>query len=85
MSDTSYATGESQRDDADHPPIIRILLAIRGSFLLFVATMGVVMILLGATVLGGQGVIAAMFAIWGVSAVIYASGGVLFLRLIGYR
>jgi hypothetical protein len=53
--------------------------------LLFVATTGVVMILFGATVLGGQGVLSAMFAIWGLSAIIYAAGGVVFMRLIGYR
>jgi hypothetical protein len=69
-----------------HPnPVIRVLLAIRSSFLLFIATLGILLFLVGVVLYGGRGVLAAMFAIWGVSAVLYAGFGFLFLKVIGYQ
>ncbi|MFC4551090.1 MULTISPECIES: hypothetical protein [Halorussus] len=68
-----------------------LLLAIRKSFLAFVTTIGVVCCLLAALlseyVFVGlfNGVLAGMFAVWGVSAFIYAVLGHLGLRLIGYH
>ncbi|WP_227378668.1 hypothetical protein [Haladaptatus halobius] len=68
-----------------------LLLAIRQSFLAFVTAIGVVCcllaVLLSTHVLPAltNGVLAGMFAIWGVSAFIYAVLGHLGLRLIGYR
>jgi hypothetical protein len=85
MSNTWFPTRQSARTDDDHSPIVQLLLRIRRSFLLFVATVGVLLIVLGGTLFGGTGVLAAMFAIWGVSAILYALGGVLLMRLIGYR
>ena len=68
-----------------------VLLAIRQSFLAFVTTLGIVFcllsVLLSEYVLAGltHGVLAAMLAVWGVSAFIYAVLGHLGLHLIGYR
>ncbi|WP_225741377.1 hypothetical protein [Halorussus halophilus] len=68
-----------------------VLLAIRGSFLAFVTTIGVgcclLALVLSKYVIAGltNGVLAAMFAVWGASAFVYAVLGHLGLRLIGYR
>lgn len=64
-------------------PILRLLLAIRGSLLLFIATTGVLFILGGITVM--EGALAGMFGIWGVSALLYATLGYLLLKIIGYH
>ena len=71
-------------------PIVEILLAVRSSFLAFVTALGVVFVVV-AVVLSGyvpgitHGVLAAMFAVWGASAFVYAALGHVALRLIGYR
>ncbi|MFC4451306.1 hypothetical protein [Halorussus aquaticus] len=71
--------------------VTAVLLAIRQSFLAFVTAIGVgcclLAVLLSEYVLAGlsYGVLAGMFAIWGVSAFVYAVVGHLGLRLIGYR
>ncbi|WP_227356396.1 hypothetical protein [Haladaptatus salinisoli] len=68
-----------------------LVLAIRRSFLAFVTVIGVacclLAVLLSEYVLPGvtNGVLAGMFAIWGVSAFLYAVLGHLGLRLIGYH
>jgi lipopolysaccharide export LptBFGC system permease protein LptF len=73
--------------DTSRNPLIRVLLAIRQSFLLFIVALGVFMIGTGFVFqqLGMYYVLAAMFAIWGVSAILYAVGGYFFLKVIGYR
>jgi len=85
MAQESEAHAGPDWRDTSRNPAIRLLLAIRQSLLLFIIALGVVLILAGAFVLGGEGVLAAMFAIWGVSAILYAIGGFLFLKVIGYR
>ena len=68
--------------EEEHNPVIKILLTIRSSFLLFMMTLGIILFVIGGMI--AEGVPAGMFAIWGVSAVLYALLGVGFLRLIGY-
>jgi hypothetical protein len=82
--ETEAQTTPGWRDE-DHNPLVKLLLKIRGSFLLFTAAVGVFMILAALLIYGGTGVLSAMFTIWGVSAILYAAGGLLFLRVIGYR
>ena len=71
--------------------VIRALRKIRGSFMYFVASVGVLCILLG--VVGPlipwfgsfvEGPMAGFLGIWGVSAILFAGLGFLFMRLIGY-
>lgn len=84
--------GSDYRLDEDRGPLVRLSLAIRGSFLAFVTTLGVVFLVL-AVVLSNHvpvpylnsGVLSGMLAVWGVSAFVYAALGHLTLRLIGYR
>lgn len=78
-------SGGEPRSMASHAwdRFVDLLLAIRGSFLLFVGATGVLMFVFGATY--ARGLMAGMFAIWGASAVIYALLGFALLRLIGYR
>jgi hypothetical protein len=81
-------TGPAWRD-TDRHTAIRLLLAIRSSFLLFIVATGVFFVALASAPspvgLGGTGVLAAMFAIWGLSAILYAVVGFVFLTVIGYR
>lgn len=63
--------------------VLESLLAIRGSFLLFVTAVGVLFVVVGATAMNG--VLAGMFGIWGTSALLYAGLGYLLLKLIGYQ
>lgn len=78
-------------EHASNGRVTSALLAIRQSFLTFVTTIGIVCcllaVLLSEYVLPGLtvGVLAGMFAIWGVSAFIYAVLGHFGLRLIGYH
>lgn len=69
-------------DAAESDGLVGILLRIRSSFLLFVLTLGV-LLLVGGMVMS-DGVFAGLFGIWGVSALIYAGFGFVFLRAIGY-
>ena len=74
-------------DDAEHGPIVRLLLAIRGSFLRFTIFLGVVMIVAGVAVeytLTYQSVLAAMLLVWGVSAIIFGLLGFGFVLAIEY-
>jgi hypothetical protein len=64
-------------------PLLRILLAIRGSFLLFIVSIGVLLIVTGVTIM--DGVVAGMFGIWGISCLLYAGIGYGLLNLIGYH
>ena len=81
---------DDYRLDDDQGPLVRLSLAIRSSFLAFVATLGVVFLVL-AVVLSEHvpfvtnGVISGMLVVWGVSAFAYAGLGHLGLKLIGYR
>jgi len=75
-------------DDSEYGPIVRLLLAIRGSFLLSTIALGCVMILAGIAVevaLTNQGVVAAMLLIWGVSGIIYGLLGFAFVLAIEYQ
>lgn len=63
--------------------ILRILYAIRGSFLVFVLAVGIVWTAVGLYL--QEGVIAAMLVIWGVSAILYAGIGYGSLKLIKYN
>lgn len=72
--------------------VVEVLQAIRGSLMYFIATVGVLCILLGA--IGPmipwfgsyvQGTMAGFLGIWGVSALLFAGLGYLFMRLIGYN
>lgn len=71
--------------------LLAFLLLLRGSFLVFVVTLGVLFlflsILLSTHALKSvtHGVFAGMFAIWGVSALVYGALGHIGLRLIGYH
>lgn len=80
--------GDPEDRSEDHGPIIRLLLAIRGSFLLFTVSLGIAMILSGFVVdvtFANQGVIAAMLVIWGISAIIYGMLGFVFILGVEYR
>lgn len=83
-------TGDDYRFGDDQGLLVRLSLAVRSSFLAFVATLGVVFLVL-AVVLSGHvpgvdnGVLSAMLVVWGVSAFVYAALGHIGLRLIGYR
>jgi len=78
------------RVEDDHGPLVRLSLAVRSSFLAFVATLGVVFLLL-ALLLSEHvpglthGVLSGMLAVLSASAFLYAAFGHLALRLIGYR
>lgn len=78
------------RFDEDQGLLVRLSLAVRSSFLAFVATLGGVFLLL-AVVLSEHvpvlthGVLSGMLVVWGVSAFLYAALGHVALRLIGYR
>ena len=78
------------RDEPDRNPLISLLLAIRSSFILFVAALGTVCLLLAlllsAYIPGiNHDVLSAMFAVWGASAFVYAVVGYVGLRFIGYH
>ena len=81
--------GDYRLDD-DQGVLVRLSLAVRSSFLAFVAALGVVFLLL-AVVFSEHvpgvyfGVLSGMLAVWGVSAFVYAALGHLILQLIGYR
>lgn len=88
VSDPAGDSGSTDRSDENElssatNPVLRVLLAIRGSFLLFVATIGALFVLGGATVM--DGVLAGMFGIWGVSCILYAGLGYGLLKFIGYH
>ena len=89
MATSSDPEGDYRLDD-DQGLLVRLSLAVRGSFLAFVATMGVVFLAL-AVVLSKYvpgvtyGVLSGMLVVWGVSAFAYAGLGHVALRLIGYR
>jgi hypothetical protein len=92
MSTGNEERGHEADTNSLYDLVVSVLLAIRSSFLTFVAALGVAMLLLGAfgpmiPVVNGvmKGVVAGMFGIWGVSAIVYAVIGFGFLRLIGYR
>lgn len=75
------------KETADNP-LIRVALLVRQSFLAFIVAGSVLLIALAVVieVLSlKRGVIQAMFFIWGVSGLLYAGGGFLLLRVIGYR
>ncbi|WP_266082067.1 hypothetical protein [Haladaptatus caseinilyticus] len=89
VNDSTSESGSSGRG-SDHgafsivtEPLLRVLLAIRGSFLLFIASVGVLFIVTGATIM--DEVLAGMFGIWGVSCLLYAGLGYGLLKLIGYH
>lgn len=96
MSEAHMESGDI--DDADHEadanPLRRlvtsVLIWVRSSFIAFVGTVGTVFlslaILLSDLVLPSVefGVIAAMCLIWAISAYLYAVGGYVVLKLIGY-
>ena len=86
----------SDRDEIDDenpgtPFVTSVLVAVRGSFLAFVTTIGVLLLLTSVLVSGfvvpsvEYGLVSAMALIWGVSALIYAVLGNIGLRVIGYR
>jgi len=85
--------GDSEGDyrlDDDQGPLVRLSLAVRGSFLAFVATLGAVFLLIALALsehVPGvhHGVLSGMLVVWGVSAFVYAGLGHVALRLIGYR
>jgi membrane-bound ClpP family serine protease len=66
-------TVNSDRDGESEPqnPLSRAVLAIRRSFLLFVAVVGVVLMAIGASPLV-TGIFAGMFGIWGATALCFA-------------
>lgn len=71
-------------------PFVRVLAAIRSSFIAFVGAIGTVFLLasllLSGFVLPGvsYGILAAMSLVCAISAYLYAVGGYVGLRLIGY-
>ena len=87
MSNIEAASSEEPNETSDEEsgttsPVVRALLAIRGSALVATVVLGVVMLILAATVLDGG--IAGLTGIVGVSTLLYAGLGYLALRLIGY-
>lgn len=69
-------------DPTQRRGVIGVLLKIRSSFLFFVLTLGVVLLVSGPLL--ADGVVAGMFGLWGVSLILYACLGFVFLRVIGY-
>ena len=87
MSNVEAASGEEPDETSNEvsntaSPVVRVLLAIRGSALLATVIAGIVMLVLAATVLDGG--VAGLTGIVGVSTLLYAGLGYLALRLIGY-
>lgn len=81
----------NETDFSDHPDdqesgvsavVLRVLLAIRGSFLLFTVAVGIIMVLAGFLL--GQGVVAGLLGILGASAIVYGILGYLVIGLIDY-
>lgn len=91
MNEVNKERGPDERKTRLVPsPVVRVLIAIRSSFIAFVATVGTVF-LFGSLLLSGlvlsevdYGVLAAMSFICGISAYLYGIGGYVGLRLIGY-
>lgn len=76
-----------QPGEEDPGPIIRLLLAIRGSFIYSVVALGVIFLILGVlnALLGlVRPLMSGMFFMWGISAILYGLGGIVGLRMIGY-
>jgi len=63
-------------------PIVRVLLAVRRSLIVFIAVLGIVMFVTGWIL--SEGAVAGMLAALGISALIYSGLGFVFVRLIGY-
>ena len=85
---SAQTTPENTQSDEQQGPVIRLLLAIRGSFLYTVMTIGVTFVVLG--VLNQQltfvrPLMSGMFFMWGISAIVYGILGIGALRLIGYN
>lgn len=85
------AVAEADERNAVFELVSSVLIAIRSSFLAFVVTVGVVLVLLSLVlsehVLPGfsYGMVAAMLFVWGISAFVYAVAGHIGLKLIGYH
>lgn len=64
------------------PTVVTLLKTLRGSFLLFVVAVGVVCILMGLFLqyVLGKGILAGMFGVWGISALM--AGGIAYLVLL---
>jgi uncharacterized membrane protein len=62
--------------------LAKLLIVVRSSFVAFVFTLGIVFFVTG--LLMGEGVLAGLFGIFGVSSMIYALLGYIGLKLIGY-
>lgn len=80
--------GRIDEEESEHGLFIRLLLAIRGSFNLFTICLGLITVALSIfmeLIQFQEGVMAALFMIWGVSAIILGVSGLLFLSWIGYR
>lgn len=63
-------------------PVVRLLVSIRSSFVNFIMALGVALFLLGLAVSGES---SGIYAVLGISAVIYGLVGELALRAIGYK
>lgn len=91
--DVEKTDAVSNEDDRNSVKTVvsSVLITIRGSFLAFVVTVGVVMILLSLVLSGyvlsgfSNGTLAAMTFIWGISAFVYAILGHIGLKAIGYH
>lgn len=82
MSTVSESRSKDLPDNRALAAVVRLLYVVRGSFLAFVFIVGVIWLLIGIAL--GEGVMAGMFGIWGVSAMLYAIIGKFALQLIGY-
>lgn len=67
---TANTTSDPIRDDPDSLPI-RVLVVLKRSFFLSLTVFGICLILLGMTVF--DGVLAGMFGIWGLTALLIGS------------
>jgi len=94
LSGESDGTSESEpapeqvRTREEYGPLVRVVLAIRRSFMVFTIFLGFVMILSGVVVeyaFTNQGVLAAMLVIWGVSAIVFGALGYGLVILLGLR
>jgi hypothetical protein len=70
-------------NEESHNPIIRFLLTIRSSFIAFIISIGVLLIVVGFVIQNGS--IAGILAVLGASAIVYGIIGDAALRFIGYK
>lgn len=82
-SDSTDSRGHEDGSNSFGDAIMRVLRAIRGSFFLFILAFGIIVEVAAITVFQNSAT-GALLGIIGVSAILYALGGIAVSRLIGY-